>query len=119
MQFFEHELPIHPTSMTRWRKRLGEAVAEAMLKATIDTGLKIKVISPAQIKRVNVDTTVETKAVRFPTYARLYDRVRKRLVKAARKQRLSIKPSYTRVGRRLLMEQSRYAHPRQIKRARA
>jgi IS5 family transposase len=118
-QFFEHEMPIHPSSMSRWRKRLGEAGAEAMLKATIDTGLKMKVITPAQIERVNVDTTVQTKAVRFPTDARLYDRARERLVKTARKQGLSIKQSYERVGRRLLMAQSRYAHARQMKRARA
>jgi len=119
MQFFEHEMPIHPSSMSRWRKRLGEAGAETMLKATIDTGLKMKVITPAQIERVNVDTTVQTKAVRFPTDARLYDRARERLVKTARKQGLSIKQSYERVGRRLLMAQSRYAHARQMKRARA
>jgi IS5 family transposase len=37
-QFFEHELPIDPSSMTRWRKRLGEAGAETMLKATIEAG---------------------------------------------------------------------------------
>ena len=67
-QFFEHEMPIHPSSMTRWRKRLGEAGAEAMLKATIDTGLKMKVITPAQIERVKVDPTVQTKAVRFPAF---------------------------------------------------
>jgi IS5 family transposase len=33
-QFFEHEVPIDPSSMSRWRKGLGEAGAEAMLKAT-------------------------------------------------------------------------------------
>jgi IS5 family transposase len=37
--------------MSRWRKRLGEAGAEAMLKATLDTGLKMKEITPAQIER--------------------------------------------------------------------
>ena len=90
-----------------------------MLKATIDKGLKMKVIKPAQIMRVNVDTTVQTKAVRFPTDARLYDRAHERLVKTARKQGLRIKQSYERVGRRLLMGLSRYAHARQMKRARA
>jgi IS5 family transposase len=78
-----------------------------MLKATIDTGLKMQVSTPGQIERVNVDTTMQTKAVRFPTDARLYDRARERLVKTARKQVLSIKQSYERVGRRLLMGQSR------------
>lgn len=116
-QFFQHEMPIDPSSMTRWRKRLGEAGAEAMLKETIDTGLRLKVITPAQIQRINVDTTVQTKAVRFPTDARLYNRARERLVNTARKLGLHIKQSYERVGPRLLMQQSRYAHARQPKRA--
>ena len=37
-------------------------------------------VGPAQLKRINVDTTVETKAIRFPTDARLYNRCRERLV---------------------------------------
>ena len=28
MKFFKYNLPIHPSSMTRWRKRIGEAGAE-------------------------------------------------------------------------------------------
>src|ERR1035437_7026412 len=116
-QFFQHEMPIDPSSMTRWRKRLGEAGAEAMLKETIETGLRMKVITPAQIQHINVDTTVQTKAVRYPTDARLYNRARERLVKTARKLGLHIKQSYERVGPRLLMQQSRYSHARQPKRA--
>jgi IS5 family transposase len=116
-QYFEHEFPIDPSSMTRWRKRLGEAGAEAMLKATIDTGVAMGVIRPAQIKHVNVDTTAQTKDVRYPTDARLYDRARERLVKEARKWGLCIKQSYERVGRRLVMMAGRYAHARQMRRS--
>ncbi len=68
---------------------------------------------------MNVDTTVQTKAIRYPTDARLYDSARERLVKAARKEGLQIKQSFSRVGKRLLMKQSRYAHARQMKRAMA
>jgi IS5 family transposase len=118
-QFFQHERPTDPSSMTRWRQRLGAAGAEAMLRETIQTGLRMKAIKPAQLQRVNVDTTVQTKAVRFPTDARLYNRARERLVKAARERGIKIKQSYARVGRRLLMQQSRYAHARQMQRARA
>jgi IS5 family transposase len=106
-RFFEHELPIHPSNMSRWRKRLREAGAEGMRQTTFDTGLKMKVITPAQIEQVNVNTTVQTKGVRFLTDARVYDRTRERLVKTARKQGLRIKQSYERVARRLLMAQSR------------
>jgi len=116
---FQHQMPIDPSSMTRWRKRLGVAGAEQMLRATIETGVEMRVIRPAQLQRVNVDTTVQTKAIRFPTDARLYQRMRERLVKAARAEGLRIKQSYEHVGRRLLMQSSRYAHARQMKRARA
>ncbi len=62
---------------------------------------------------------METKAIRFPTDARLYQRMRERLVEAARAEGLTIKQSYRHVGRRLLMQSSRYAHARRMKRARA
>jgi IS5 family transposase len=116
-QHFQHSMPIDPSSMTRWRKRLGEAGAEQMLRATIEAGMAMRVIRPAQLQRVNVDTTVQTKAIRFPTDARLYQRMREKLVKAARAEGFTIKQSYEHVGRRLLMQSSRYAHARQMKRA--
>jgi IS5 family transposase len=119
MTHFQHHIPIDPSRMTRWRKRLGAAGAEQMLRAAIGAGMAMRVIRPAQLKRINVDTTVQTKAIRFPTDARLYQRMRERLVKAARAEGLAIKQSYEHVGRRLLMQSSRYAHARQIKRARA
>jgi IS5 family transposase len=119
MQFFTHKAPIDPSSMSRWRSRLGASGAEAMLKATVEAGLKLNAIKATDFVHLNVDTTVQTKAIRHPTDARLCDRVRERLVKAARKEGLKIKRSYVRVGRRLVMKQSRYAHARQMNRARA
>ena len=116
---FQHRLPIDPSSMTRWRSRLGEAGAEQMLRATIDAGMRTRVVRPTELKRINVDTTVQTKAIRFPTDARLYNRMRERLVKVARAEGLTIKQSYRHVERRLLMQSSRYAHARQMQRARA
>jgi IS5 family transposase len=83
-----------------------------MLRATIETDMLMRVIRPAQLKRVNVDTTVQTKAIRFPTDARLYQRIRERLVKVARAEGFHIKQSYELVGRRLLMQSSSYAHAR-------
>jgi IS5 family transposase len=74
MRYFEHEMPIDPSSMVRWRKRIGEAGAEDLLKQTIGSGLKIKAIKGHQLKRVNVDTTVQEKAIRYPTDARLYQK---------------------------------------------
>lgn len=118
MEFFEHETPIDPSSMSRWRRRVGEAGGEELLKQTIEAGLRLKVIKPSQLKRVNVDTTVQQKHIRFPTDARLYDRMRQRLVKAAQQEGIALRQSHVRVGKRLLTQQSRYAHAKQFKRAR-
>ncbi len=119
MKYFEHELPIHPSSMTRWRKRVGANGAEELLKQTIEAGLKLKAIKATQLKRVNVDTTVQEKDIRFPTDARLYDRARERLVKEAKKRGIHLRQTYSRLSKQLVLKQSRYAHARQMKRAKS
>ena len=119
MKFFEHELPINPSSMTRWRNRIGEAGAEEFLKETIETGLTMKAVKVSQLARVNVDTTVQEKDIRFPTDARLYDRARERLVKSAKARGISLRQNYNRKSKKLLCRQSRYAHARQMRRAMA
>ena len=55
-------MPIDPSSMTSWRNRFGDAGAEQMLRATIEAGLKMSVIRPAVLKRINVDKTAEIQA---------------------------------------------------------
>ncbi|SHO49682.1 transposase, IS5 family [Desulfopila aestuarii DSM 18488] len=72
MKYFGHKLPIHRSSMSRWRKRIGDSGAEELLKKTIEAGLKLRAVKATQLKRVNVDTTVQEKDIRFPTNARLY-----------------------------------------------
>jgi transposase, IS5 family len=116
MEFFCHEPPIDPSSMSRWRSRVGEAGAEELLRQTIESGLRMGVIKPSELRRVNVDTTVQEKHIRFPTDARLYDRMRQRLVAAAREEGVALRQSYVRVGKRLLAQQSRYAHAKQFSR---
>src|SRR5690554_3775598 len=90
-KFFQHEPPIDASSMTRWRERVGEAGAEELLRETIRAGLRLKLIKPTQLQRVNVDTTVQEKNVRFPTDARLLDRARERLVKLAQAEGIELR----------------------------
>ncbi len=116
-QHFEHKLPIDPSSMTRWRKRVGVKGAEELLSQTIKTAKKQKYLKRTQCQRVSVDTTVQTKAVRFPTDARLYDRMRERLVKTAKDEDVILRQSYTHVGKKALRRQQNYGHARQMKRS--
>jgi len=119
MKWFEHELPINASSMTRWRKRIGEAGAEELLKETIKAGLKLKAVKSFQLKRVNIDTTVQEKEIRFPTDARLYDRTRQRLVDFAKERGIKLRQNYNRKSKQMFYWQSRYSHARQMKRAKA
>jgi len=116
--FFEHLFPIDPSSMTRWRERLRDAGLEELLAETIRTGLRGGIIRKAELKRVNVDTTVQEKHVRYPTDARSYDRMRERLVAAARERGIELRQTYRRKGKQALRKQSGYAHAKQYKRAR-
>jgi transposase, IS5 family len=117
MKWFEHTMPIHPSSMRRWRKRIGDKGAEQLLQQTIKAGLKLKAVKPHQLKRVNVDTTVQETEIRFPTDSRLYDRARQRLVGEAKKRGIGLRQNYNRLSKQLLAQQSRYAHAKQTKRA--
>lgn len=119
MKWFEYNAPIDPSSMTRWRKRIKHAGAEELLKETIEAGLMLKAVKLFQLRRVNIDTTVQEKEIRFPTDGRLYDRARARLVKAANERNILLRQSYHHVSKRLLHKQSRYAHAKQMKRARS
>ena len=40
MEFFCHEPPIDPSSMSRWRTRVGEEGGEELLRETIEAGLR-------------------------------------------------------------------------------
>ena len=71
---FQHQLPIDPSSMMRFRQRIGEAGCEQILKLTVQAGLQSKTIKPSDLKRVIVDTTVQEKAVSFPTDSKLLNR---------------------------------------------
>lgn len=114
---FQHELPCHPTTLVKWRQRVGEAGVEKLLSETINTAKREGLLPEKLCRRVNVDTTVQEKAVTFPTDAKLYHKMRINLVKAANKRHVVLRQSYSRVGKYALLNQNRYAHARQMKRA--
>jgi transposase, IS5 family len=115
--YFEHEFPIDSSSMTVWRRYLKKAGLEKMLAETIKVGLRTRLIKKSELKRVNVDTTVQEKNVRFPTDSRLYDRSRERLVSLAKERGLELRQTYERVSKKGLRKQSGYVKASQFKRA--
>ncbi|MEJ6474179.1 transposase [Pseudoalteromonas piscicida] len=61
MQFFTHEPPYSPSSMTRFRKRIGEDGVKLMLLLTVDIVLKSNTIKPSSLREVVLDSTVMEK----------------------------------------------------------
>ena len=62
---------------------------------------------PADFTQVIVDTTVQEKAISFPTDARLMHRARERLVRLARARGIKLRQSYARVGKFALIKHRR------------
>jgi IS5 family transposase len=116
-QTMQHELPIDPSMMSKWRSRVGAQRLEKLLEATIQAALAMKAIKPPELQQVNVDTTVQEKAIAFPTDARLYQKMRIALVRRAKQVGIHLRQSYRFTGKKLLFRQSRYAHARQMRRA--
>ena len=116
--YLQTELPIDPSSLTRWRQRIGEEGVEVLLAITIEAAKAAGLINKASVQRVIVDTTVMPKAVAHPTDSRLLDKSRQHLVKAAEDNGLRLRQNYNRVAPRLAAQIGRYAHAKQFKRMR-
>lgn len=116
-EYLQHDLPIDSSSLSYWRKRVGAEGLDQLLQATITTAVQLKAVKPSELAVVNVDTTVQEKAIAFPTDARLYHKMRVALVRRARELHLPLRQTYARVGKRCLAQQGRYAHARQLRRA--
>jgi transposase, IS5 family len=116
--YLQTKPPIDPASLSRWRKRMGEAGVEELLAQSIDAAKRASVVKPGSIKRVIVDTTVIAKAIAPPTDLALLEKSRVLLVKAAQQYGLSLRQNYNRLAPRLVCQVAHYAHARQFKRMR-
>ena len=116
-QYFRHDLPIDPSLMTLFRSRIGAEGCEFILRLTVQTGLATKTIAAASLAVVNVDTTVQDKAVAFPTDARLLNKARIAVVKLATQCGITLRQPYTFKGQEAFHQSARYAHARQFNRA--
>ena len=116
-EFFQHKLPFDRSSLTRWRQRMGEEKLAALVQESLCVATRTGAAKPSDFSKVIVDTTVQEKAVAFPTDAKLMHRARERLVRLAKKHGVSLRQSYERIGKHALIAYQRYAHAKQFKRA--
>lgn len=116
--YFQPRLPCDPTNLVRFRQALDEAGVEELLATTIAAAVQMGAVKPAEFERVIVDTTVQEKAIAYPTDSRLLEVARAKLVRLAQRAGLMLRQTYEREGKRLRRQAGGYAHARQFKRLR-
>jgi len=115
-RYFQHELPCDPSSLVRWRQRIGEAGCEWLLAQSIEAARRGGVVKRSSLDTVVLDTTVQPKAIAHPTDSRLLNRAREQLVDAAQDAGIPLRQSYARVGKAAEQQAGRYAHAKQYRR---
>ncbi len=114
-EFFQHALLHERSSMSHWRKRIGDKL-DILLAETLRVAHDAGALKKNDLARVTIDTTVQPKNVAFPTDAKLLETAIRRLGKLAREQGVPLRQSYSRVAKRAAMMAGRYAHAKQFKR---
>ncbi len=91
---------------------------EQLLKATIDCAVDIQAVKPAELERVIVDSTVQSKAIAYPVDSRLLEIARHKLVSAAKRAGIALKQTFAKEGKTLRRKAGGYGHAKQFKRLR-
>ena len=113
-QFFQHNKPFDASDFPKFRHRVGEQGMEKILS------LSVKLHPGAEKeKEVQVDPTVQEKAITFPTDTKLYKKIIEKCRKIAEVEGIVLRQSYRRKLKELMLTQRNRQHPKRRKKARA
>ena len=116
--YFQHKPPCGPTSLVRYRKRIGPDGMERLLAETVRVGRDAGAVHPSSLERINVDTTIQPKAIAHPQDSRLYHMALEILVRQAKRAGIRLRQSYLHLAKQARLKVQRYGHPRQYRRMR-
>ena len=116
--YLQWKFPIHPTTLTKWRKRVGVEGMEKVLSLLVDSALRVGLATKKSLKKAIVDTTVMPKAIAHPTDTRLYLNAINELVRFAKIHGIKLRQTYNKLAPRASRMASRFMHSRKFKRAR-
>lgn len=110
---FRWELPVDPSSLSRFRKRIGAQGCERVLKESIRLhGAK------ATEATVIADTTVQEKNVTYPTDSKLVRKISEKCAKIAGRHGVKLRRSYRRTIPKLMKAVHNRSNPKRAKNAR-
>ena len=99
-QNFQPKIPCVPTELVAFRKRIGEAGVELILKESIRIN-KSDDDEPNTNVIASLDTTVQEKNITYPTDDKLYKKIIKRCWKIADEEAINLRQSYSRIVKKL------------------
>ncbi len=99
--------PCEASELVHFRNRIGEHGIELILKESIRINGK-----DGREQEATTDTTVQEKNITYPTDNKLHRRIIKKCIAMADKEDIELRQSYTRVLKKLLMDQRFRNHPK-------
>lgn len=111
--YFASAEPCVPTELVEFRKRIGEEGVEMILKESIRINGK-----DGQEEDAVTDTTVQEKNITFPTDSKLHKKIIDKCKNIAQRENLELRQSYTRVVKKLSLDQRFRNHPKNYGKAR-
>ena len=117
-RYFQHHFPIERSSMTHWRKRIGDKKLESLISELLRVASSVGALELESLQKVIVDTTVQPKNITHPTDAKLSLRALKELTKLAKANGIKLRQTYAKEAKFLAIKVGRYAHAKQFKRMR-
>jgi len=107
-----------PTSLVRYQKRIGPDGMEKLLAETVRVGVDAGAVRPSSQERINVDTTIQPKAIAHPQDSRLYHKALEVLMRQAKRADIRLRQSYLGLAKQARLKVQRYGHARQHRRMR-
>jgi transposase, IS5 family len=101
MAYYEPRLPCDATQIGRFRRVLGEAGVEQLLKSTIEASVAMGVVKKTEFEMIIVDTTVQEKAIAHPTDSRLLEIARHKVASSAKRCGITLKQTLAKEGKEL------------------
>jgi len=110
---FQWKFPCNPTSLTKFRNRIGNDGFEKILSVSI--AMHQEKITEDEMC---IDTTVQEKDITFPTDAKQYQKIHHHLLKLARAEDIVLTRTYEKEVKQLKLRTRFAGHPKNRKRAR-
>ena len=109
--YYTPKLPCDATQIGRFRTAVGEAGIETLLKATIDTAVQTKAVTPKEFERIIVDRPFRKRQSRIRSTAVACSKA----VHATRRVGITLKQTYAKECKTLRRKAGGYAHAKQFK----